>query len=340
MKILITNKKYYKVIVAITLTIILFIFCDRLIKSKKLTISKGKDIAIPFQITSSAIKGVRLYLEPGNLKSVDQNATVTFSFEGKNNEVGDISNPNSMVWGIPKEGISIIDLRRPLLLDGELNSWAIHSSTDNNRVKFKVWREENDSWVCVGESEEVVLKKGINSYDLEKGINVKKGDYLGFYTADGSISLQSGSSGAWKVYYLGDVKKGVKTSGIRDNEAGYCIKAYYVPKNIATFNINGYSLREGYYSFFSQNFYKFKGSVVNVVIASNLNDRENNMVSVLPRLKNGIFSDTGNFYILPVYSVPASATEGIEYTSHTNDYFYLFFNFMCILLLLGSFVLI
>lgn len=307
-------------------------------------------ISVSFPVFSSAVKGFKLFLEPEILNSIGNKGKLLVRF-CKRDYIGDVDNSNSLRWNAPKQGMSIIDLRWLVLLDGKLDAWSVFSMADNSAAKFKVWRQIGDAWLVVGESTSVALKKGVNSFRLEKAIEVKRGDYIGFFTLKGQISLrplvsfppfivsQALASANRKLFFLGDVDRGLKSDVISDNEGGYCIKAYYQPKEIARFLIDVSSLKKGYYSFFSPAFSRLKEAMVEITFSFEGDAGINNLIGLRPTLNNALLSEMRNFYIAPVYA-PWVVTDDFVIPPIPAGGFNLdlIFNFLCIVLLLSLFV--
>jgi len=314
------SRKILLVLVILISAILLFL-SRHLFMLKVLASGKPREVFVTFPVSSSAVKGFKFFIEPLRLDSGEKGALlVRFN---KRSYVGDVNNPGSLRWNAPRQGISIIDLRWPVLADGQLDSWSIYSMRDNVSARFKVWRKTGDSWLVVGGSELVVLKKGVNSFYLGKEIEVKQGDYLGFFTLQGQISLrpqvsfppfiasQSLTFSNKKLFFLGDVERGLGSDVTSDNEGGYCVKAYYRPKEIARFIINAASLRQGYYSFFSPLFINLQESMVEIAI--NLIGTAGPQLSIglLPSLENSLLSETRNFYIAPIYASKIAVSDYI-----------------------------
>jgi hypothetical protein len=100
--------------------------------------------------------------------------------------------------------LTIIDTTNPISSDGALTQWEVHTVTGGQGI-LKIFREENDKFVHVTEVS-VSVEAGKNVIDLDPPIQVKAGDYVGWYGAD--VDIWASASGGGISYQLdGDIKE-------------------------------------------------------------------------------------------------------------------------------------
>ncbi len=147
--------------------------------------------------------------------------------------------------GIPESGISVIDFERKIVEDGELTSWEIYSGK-KIKVRLRIWRGKKDDWVSIGESELLDAVPGLNHLYLKKSIDVRVGDYLGFFVlgTEPSRSLPHESIRG-KGYVCGDVEKMSKYGIYKDIYGGYAVKVCYKEKTMPCITIDSSGMSPG-----------------------------------------------------------------------------------------------
>jgi len=127
--------------------------------------------------------------------------------------------------------LSIVDLTKRLIRGGYLTQWEVTADAPGP-LGLKIWRKTGEEWEVVTESQIENAKAGFNRFRLNPPLNVRKGDYLGFYTAwnPGRFPVKIANKGvpSKKVYVPGDFHGKVpEATMIRDAEGNYDFKVLY-----------------------------------------------------------------------------------------------------------------
>ncbi|MDD5687499.1 MAG: DUF2723 domain-containing protein [Elusimicrobia bacterium] len=131
--------------------------------------------------------------------------------------LGQIGVPDENKWNIPNygmpddcsqgdQGFSIIDFGKKANENKMIQVVEVHCQSGNNKIKLNIWREENDGWLLIKESEVLTAGKGFNTLKLKNPIFITKGDYIGFIALAGEISRTLPYTRIGKGYIKGPVK--------------------------------------------------------------------------------------------------------------------------------------
>lgn len=97
--------------------------------------------------------------------------------------------------------VTIIDVDNPANVDGILTEWIVYIYNINStpaKGRMKIFREEDGQFKFIGETNPEEINQGYNEFDCD--IEVKAGDYIGWYSDNTEIFAQSGGS----AFYLYD----------------------------------------------------------------------------------------------------------------------------------------
>jgi hypothetical protein len=86
---------------------------------------------------------------------------------------------------------TIINYNNPANANGKLTKWTVYTAT-NGSGKMKIFREVGGEFVFVDETELEKVTRGENTFDCL--IDVKAGDYIGWYGENAEIFAESGGS--------------------------------------------------------------------------------------------------------------------------------------------------
>lgn len=148
---------------------------------------------------------------------------------GNKNTIGSTRSPDYESWDVFPQGISLIDLSKPVTNNIKIKSWEIFSLCEN-KVRLKIWRPlGNGRWVVADESELIDIKTDRTKLRLKRELVAKPGDYLGIFALKGNITRNlpyPDEESYNKVYGWGDIRTVSFTDG-HDVYGGYNFKANY-----------------------------------------------------------------------------------------------------------------
>lgn len=109
-------------------------------------------------------------------------------------DIIEVGNPPANIIQRPANE-TVIDINNPVNADGTLTKWMVYTAT-NGSGKLKIFRDVGGEFVFVYETELENVTRGENTFDCL--IEVKKGDYIGWYGENAEIFAESGGSTFFK----------------------------------------------------------------------------------------------------------------------------------------------
>lgn len=137
-------------------------------------------------------------------------------------ELGSREAADDEPWTVPPGGITVVDLASTLPFDVEVESWSGVSLSDNE-VQLKIWRRAvSGAFDLVGESGTKNVRAGSFEISLDRPIQAKAGDFVGFFASNGNIARLTPLRGN-KVYQLGKSESLQVGKMVADRAGSYAV---------------------------------------------------------------------------------------------------------------------
>ncbi len=138
---------------------------------------------------------------------------------------------------------SFVDMTKMIRQEAKVTSWDVVVAKPG-MVRLKIWQDLGDRWSVVAQTDKVMAMSGLNHFILKDPLPVRPGDFLGLYTAVGTIKLVSLSrlgvsedlanqdlsnidharERGLQVNFSGDEDFGLKSSSVAAPNPGYAFK--------------------------------------------------------------------------------------------------------------------
>ena len=143
------------------------------------------------------------------------------------NTLGGTQNPEFSINDVGNKGITIIDLVKTINFDSKIYKYEVFSLIDT-KVVLKIWRKEKNGYHVITKSKPKSISYGRTRISLDVPIEVQKGDIVGFYTSNSSLSNEKPLGKSYDIFDKGDVDfiSNNKAKSNTGNSGGYSLKIF------------------------------------------------------------------------------------------------------------------
>ena len=141
--------------------------------------------------------------------------------------LGSTNNPDFTINNVGDKGITLIDLVKEINEDNIIYEYEVFSILDSN-VSLKIWRKNKEGYIQVAQSKLKPIEHGKTRIKLNNPIKVKKGDIVGFYTSNSSLTNEIPLGKSYDVYDFGNVNfiSNLTAKTYSGRSGGYSLKIF------------------------------------------------------------------------------------------------------------------